>query len=397
MSGSSVSSETAACPLCGGGDLMVFLERANVPVHQNVQYRDANGARSAPRGDLKLAACRSCGFVTNVAFRQELIEYGEGYENDQTSSPTFEAHTEARIASLVASDIRGRFVVDVGCGQGQFLRRLCTAGECSGAGFDPAYTGSTVVDHGRVSFVREFFGGSPYERAPDIVVCRHVIEHVPQPIAFLEGVRAGLTPGHPTRLAFETPTVDWILEGTVVQDFFYEHCSYFTPESLTFAFHRAGFSNTHTSRVFDGQYIWATAEYGGAGPSSAIRPAAGRVVAAATAYGERWSRRSAALVHAVEQFGRSGPVAIWGAGAKGVTFLNLIDPECRRIACTVDVNKRKQGRFIAGTGHEIVAPEGILGREIRTVIAMNPNYAEEIRRTVAHLGSRADVIVEGEL
>jgi 2-polyprenyl-3-methyl-5-hydroxy-6-metoxy-1,4-benzoquinol methylase len=377
---------------------MVFLDRANVPVHQNVQYRDANGERNAARGDLKLAACRSCGFVTNLAFQQSLIEYGEGYENDQTSSPTFESHTDARIASLVAFGIRGRFVVDVGCGQGQFLRRLCAAGECSGLGFDPAYTGTTVVDDGRVSFVREFFGGRPNARAPDVVVCRHVIEHVPQPIAFLESLRAGLTPGHPTRLAFETPTVDWILEGTVVQDFFYEHCSYFTPESLGFAFHRAGFSDVHASRVFDGQYIWATAEYGAAaGPSPAMRPAASRIVAAAGAYGEQWTRRGAALVHAVERFGRSGPVAIWGAGAKGVTFLNLIDPECRRIACTVDVNKRKQGKFIAGTGHPIVAPEGVLAREIQTIVAMNPNYADEIRRTVANIGSRADVIVEGEL
>ena len=378
--------------------MIVFLDRANVPVHQNVQYGDPKSARDAVRGDLKLASCGDCGFVTNLAFRQNLIEYGEGYENDQTSSPTFESHTGARIASLIALDIRGQFVVDVGCGQGQFLRRLCATGECFGLGFDPAYAGPPVVDDGRVSFVREFFGGSPHERAPDVVVCRHVIEHVPQPIAFLESVRAGLTPGHPTRLAFETPTVDWILEGTVVQDFFYEHCSYFTPESLRFAFNRAGFSDVHASRVFDGQYIWATAQYGAvADPSLAVRPAADRIAAAAAAYGELWARRSAALIHAVEQFARSGPVAIWGAGAKGVTFLNLIDPEHRRIACTVDMNKRKQGKFIAGTGHPIVAPEGILGREIHTIVAMNPNYADEIRRTVSELGSRADVVVEGEL
>jgi hypothetical protein len=61
------------------------------------------------------------------------------------------------------------------------------------------------------------------------------------------------------------------------------------------------------------------------------------------------------------------------------------------------MNKRKQGKFIAGTGHPIVAPEGILGRDIRTIVAMNPNYADEIRRTVSQLGSRADVVVEGEL
>ncbi|MFD1690786.1 hypothetical protein ACFSHR_02120 [Azotobacter chroococcum] len=38
-----------------------------------------------------------------------------------------------------------------------------------------------------------------------------------------------------------------------------------------------------------------------------------------------------------------GKVSLWGAGAKGATFANLIDPDCSLIECVVDLNPRKQG------------------------------------------------------
>ncbi len=43
-----------------------------------------------------------------------------------------------------------------------------------------------------------------------------------------------------------------------------------------------------------------------------------------------------------------GPVFAWGAGAKGVTFCNLADPDRRRLAGAVDVNRRSR----ASTGPE---------------------------------------------
>jgi hypothetical protein len=71
-------------------------------------------------------------------------------------------------------------------------------------------------------------------------------------------------------------------------------------------------------------------------------------------------------------------IAIWGAGAKGVTFANLIDPQSQRIACVVDVNPNKQGHFVPGTGHPIVGPMDVQAHGIRTALVLNPNYIYEI-------------------
>ena len=41
-----------------------------------------------------------------------------------------------------------------------------------------------------------------------------------------------------------------------------------------------------------------------------------------------------------------GPVYLWGAGSKGVTFSLLIDPDGDALAGAVDINPVKQGCFL---------------------------------------------------
>ncbi len=70
-------------------------------------------------------------------------------------------------------------------------------------------------------------------------------------------------------------------------------------------------------------------------------------------------------------------VALWGAGAKGVTFANLVEPRQKWIDCVVDLNPQKQGRFIPGTGHPITSYKELGRRGVTTAILMDPNYRDE--------------------
>jgi hypothetical protein len=383
----SVASERR-CSLCESTELFVFAERKRVPVHQNVPAESALAARGVPRGDLRLACCRSCGFITNLDFDYQLVNYGAGYENDQTYSPVFETHTTGLIASLIDGGCRDAFVVELGAGQGQFLRRLCAEGRNRGQGFDPAYVGPESTDGGRVTFVRELYEGQAPAEPPDVVVCRHVLEHVPDPMTLLRHVREGITGiagQRPVRIAFEMRTVDWVLEKMMVQDFFYEHCSYFTRESLRFAFERAGFTNVATNSTFAGQYLWATAEHNPGAPLSQPRRDPGSVIKSIERYQRYEASNGAALQAKLERLRAGGSVAIWGAGAKGVTYLNMVDPQGEMVDCTVDVNPKKQGKFVVGTGHLIVSPEQMVARGVRGVLVMNPIYLDEVRQMMRSL------------
>ena len=61
------------------------------------------------------------------------------------------------------------------------------------------------------------------------------------------------------------------------------------------------------------------------------------------------------------------------------------------LAAVVDINPHKHGKFLAGSGREIVSPEFLREYQPDTVIAMNPIYLEEIQRDLDRLGVKAEL------
>jgi SAM-dependent methyltransferase len=373
------------CPVCASPALVPFLRRDGVPAHQNLLFPTAAAARRVARGTLDLRACRRCGFVTNAAFDPTLLDYGPAYENSQDCSPAF-ADYLAELADRIVGHhgVRTGRVVEVGCGKGAFLTRLLShpQNRCEAVGFDPSYVGPDTALGGRLRFVKAFYGPDTATPA-DAVVCRHVIEHVADPLALLRAVRGGLGGGR-AKVFIETPCVAWVLRNRVPWDLFYEHCSLFTAHSLGLALTRTGFAVTNVRHVFGGQYLWAEAETGAGDWPDELAEAPARAFAADE------QRRVARWVELLQEL--PAPVCVWGAGAKGATFCHLADPAGRRVAAVVDVNPAKQGRFLAGTGHPIISPAEAVARGAAAVVVLNPNYTAEVAAALARLGSPAAVI-----
>lgn len=382
------------CPVCGSAQLREFLRRERVPVHQNLLCRTEEDARGIPRGTLAMNLCTGCGFIFNAEFDLSLLQYGEEYENTQTFSPAFLAYVDDLAGRIVDGHrIRNSTIVELGCGKGTFLTRLLEREPSNrGIGFDPSYVGPDEILGGRGVFRREFYGPETDVQQPDAVVCRHVIEHVPEPLEFLRSLRAALEDAPGAAVFFETPCVEWILRNRVVWDFFYEHCSLFTAESLAGLFERAGFRVTDVQHVFEGQYLWIEAwpareprveEF----DSKRLETLAAEFTAAETTLtGELRTR--------VEQLRERGAVALWGAGAKGATLANLIDADRQAIDCVVDLNPKKQGYFVPGTGHPIVDYRALPPRGVASAILMNENYREENEGLLGAAGIELD-LVEG--
>jgi SAM-dependent methyltransferase len=342
-------------------------------------------ARSVTRGTLSLHACINCGFVFNAAFREDRLDYGAAYENTQTASDAFAAYLDERVERVIAQCGPAlQTVVEVGCGKGVFLRRLVeTAAGSTGYGFDTSYEGPETACAGRLRFFKHYFGTGDVAGPIDAVVCRHVIEHIPDPVAFLGSIRDALG-SSAAKIFFETPCVDWILRNHVVWDFFYEHCSYFNPHSLERAFANAGFDVAGVQHVFGGQYQWLEATPGHA--RREIDSDAGAVLGRCREFAERHAAAVEVWIERLMAMRSSRKIAIWGAGAQGVTFAGLVDPTAELIDCVIDVNPRKQGCFVPGTGHAIVGPQELATRGIGTAILMNPNYRSENEAILAGLG-----------
>ena len=62
-----------------------------------------------------------------------------------------------------------------------------------------------------------------------------------------------------------------------------------------------------------------------------------------------------------------------------------MDPHQKFIACVIDINPKKQHRYIAKTAHKIVSPELLNKRGRGSILVMNENYYEEIKKYVKTL------------
>ena len=372
------------CPVCTADAAVGFLHRPRVAVHQNLVLADAASARAYPRGELWMARCTACGFAWNQRFDERRVEYSKDYDNRQELSAHFREHLDGRAAALIDALGTGPVhLAEVGCGKGGFLDRLLQAApNWRAVGLDPTYVGPRESHGGRLRFEPRRLHASGVRC--DAVLSRHVIEHVPEPLSFLLSLRASLAEG--ARLFLETPDLDWILDQAVPFDFFYEHCSLFDGGSLQHLLARAGFLGNRVERVFGGQYLWVEAR-AVAIPKDVPTPDVDPALAARTAVlRNQLAAREAHWARWLPSLAARGPVVLWGAGAKGATLAELMDPEQRFLRAAVDVNPAKQGNYMVGSGLPVIAPKDLASLRPAAVLLPNPNYSEEVSAELQRLG-----------
>jgi hypothetical protein len=392
-----VTHSTRTCPVCLDGELRVFVEIQAFPVHCHLLRSSRQAAIEAPRGDIRLGYCAACGMIFNLAFDAARVSYAGVYENSLAGSPRFRAYAEDLAAGLITRHgVYGKTVVEIGCGRAEFLALLCAAGDNRGVGFDPSETRG-AADEPRaagLTIVREpYAAATAAGYAPDLVCCRHVLEHIASPADFLRDVRTPLTGREGAIVFFEVPNGTATVRDLAIWDIIYEHCSYFTAPSLRRLFERTGFAVLDLRETFDDQFLCVEAAPGVPAATSSVDDLRlAELALGVSTFDERYRSKVAAWSERVSDLIRPGRrVVIWGAGSKTVTFVNVVPP-AGAIDYVVDVNPRKHGTYVAGTGQQIVAPEFLGQYRPDTVLVMNRAYLGEIRDAIAGLGVDACLV-----
>ena len=381
------------CPACGGTDLHVFHEVDGVPVNSCLLVAERGEALSFPRGDLRLAWCGGCGFITNTAFDAGRSTYSQDYEETQGFSPRFRDFISDLSRRWVSRyDLAGKHVVEIGCGKGEFLVELTRAGVGSGVGVDPGVKPSRVPDdvRDRLTWVQGFFPDDHPVLEADAVVCRHTLEHIRPVGDFMRTIRSAIGHRRDTAVLFELPGTMHVLQNAWFWDTYYEHCSYFTAGSLARLFRTSGFEVLDLWPAYDGQYVVCEARPADVPAPDSTRPVEESVEQIAAGARQFAAEYQATVDHwrdRIRAVAADGvrPV-IWGSGSKGVAFLTALGEDAEAVQAAVDINPFKHGRWMAGTGHRIVAPKELVDLQPGLVIAMNETYLTEIGRDLADLG-----------
>lgn len=377
------------CPVCDTELPEPFYSISGIPVHCNVLWPSAAEALRAPQGDMLLSMCSRCGLIHNISFDPRLVEYAPGYENSLHCSPRFQDYARDLVGHLVERyGLRGRLVAEIGCGRGEFLSMLHEQGGALGLGFDPSHDGD-----GGPGFevVREVYAPSVHGALPaDLVCIRHVLEHVADPRRLLADVREGLGSESHAAVYVEVPDATYTFRDLGIWDLIYEHCSYFSTPAMDALLRRTGYRPERSWTEFGGQFLCVEAEATSEpwGPLPPIGPALEDDVRAFPALAgdkiDRWNIELDRLV------GSGRRVAVWGAGSKGAMFLNLLEAG-RCVGQVVDINPRKAGRHIPGTGQRVVTPEEMEPPDV--VIVMNPEYRAEIGDILGARAVSAEMLV----
>jgi hypothetical protein len=343
----------------------ILYTSTGIPAIQNILYGNQTDALAAPSADIELRR-HDTGYVFNCSFKPELVAYDECYQNEQGYSAHFQQHLE-RVCLICAEFLTGDdcLIVDVGCGKGGFVELLHSKG-FNAVGYDNAYEGES-------SYIRkQFFGPDSHDKG-DLLILRHVLEHIPSPWEFLNDLaEANEYQGY---LYVEVPDMEWILANHAFYDIFHEHVNYFQASDFV---HRYGHAVMHSSTSFGGQYLsividlHAIQNFVPPLEASDLNPH----------FLMSFDRLPEFEQKIYQSLASNEDIVLWGAAAKGVVFASKAPMEIRRkILYAIDINPSKQGLYMPISGVKVVDHlSGVHNLKPSThVVIMNPNYEKEIR------------------
>jgi hypothetical protein len=386
------SAQAIECPACKHGASLPFLSIERAPVFCNVLHTSASVARDTSSSEIDLVICERCALIYNRKFNPSFVQYSAGYQNPLHVSEAFRGFAEELSAKLVKNHhLFGGTAIEIGCGDGFFLDRLVHAGMREGIGYDPTMRDRTTENDTRIKIVPELFSLDQTLSSVDAIICRHVFEHLPNPLEFLTKLRSNIGSQN-TMMYFEVPDATRMLESISIWDVIFEHFTYWTAGALTTLFVRCGFKPLSVSSDFGKQFLMLEARpqlSHTSWPSPTEIRAIGKqcrhFAEASTKLVSHWK----AVLCELRAQGRTA--VVWGAGSKGITFASLVAEQEPLLAGIVDINAGKQGKYAPLTGIPILAPSHLNVLRPDVVILMNENYTREVTKLLNEVGLAANV------
>lgn len=372
------------CRLCGSMRQICFLRLKNSPANISFLLRPEQFDQDAPV-DLEVWLCQECGFVqVNPIFTPEF--YKE-YLMTASHSSQMQHFQQAQARNFVQRfRLQGKRIIEIGCGDGNYLQCLQSAGALV-AGIEPSARFRAVALKRGCTVHAGYVGqgvsipGAPY----DAFVTRQVLEHVPDVVDFLLGIRESLQPDAVGLV--EVPSLEQALDGIRFYDFFADHLNYFSAHTLRLALERTGYEVIDISRGMTGEYHVAQVRVHSQQALLGFRTSVDEVLDDLRKFMATCRRNNKR-------------VAVWGAGGKGVSLMAIA--QLKDVAYVIDSDPYKHKLFTPITHFLVVPPIHLLKEPVDVIILTALAYKNEIlqelrqqlkfRGTVVALGTRLEVL-----
>lgn len=371
------------CPACRGRIVESLYSPGPMPLMALNLSKSREGAKNSPLYPMNFYMCYSCGHVFNSDFEYAKLPYEDDSNLMYNQGTGWQIHLE-QIASLLRGGNRepGKTIIDIGAGDGGFLDILSQQYMNEGTGarciaFEPGIDSEICRTHGLEVYADYFIPQRDMGKfKPDILVCRHVLEHLQAPRDFVAEIahHANKNQVFPILLA-EVPCITKALDTYRITDFLYEHVSNFTQCSLRVMFEGSGWVTHNEFLAYNDEVaVWI-------GQPKSLNLT---FEAQAKAFrGHTWDAvtniRSG--LEARRQEGLT--IAFWGGTGKGACFLNTYRLDSDRV---VDSDMRKVGRYVPGTTQKIEHSDALLKSPTNVIVITTRWRAADIYAEIKRKG-----------
>lgn len=328
------------CPVCESSSIDKYFDVKNSPLLQNVLFESESAAVNVEVVDAEYFVCNNCNLLFNPLFQEAL--YDVNYNNDQQHSHIYRSHLNS-VADIIEKYLHsGRKLLEIGCGNGVLLDILFARGYKNIIGYDPANTG-------QMPYIRHSYWDSRDAEGYDVIVLRHTLEGLPNFDKFFSEVAQKVNADGVIYL--ELASAGFILENAATQ-FLYNECPhYFSELTIAYFLNRYGFYVHRMYHMLGGEIFGIIGRH-----KNGKKPVA----------------------PAISKLDNLGKTCIWGISGRSIHFLTNYKIGKETIQFGVDIDPRKQGKYIPVTGQKIITPEECKLFRPDAIVVLNNNYIPEV-------------------
>jgi len=372
LSDSTLGIRKASCPACGHHIAYSLLSDTQ-PLATLGWASSSQTAKSMPGLPLNFVRCVDCGHIFNMSFDYTQVPYTDRPNLMFNEGSLWSAFINDIRSELVSQLVSSPTVVEIGFGDGSFIHALSKQiGAGRFVGFDPHGAHS---DTRALELNAEIFDPLVHyeELKPDLIVSRHVLEHLTNPLEFLQSLSFVATQTEHSSLAyFEVPCVDRVLETGRTVDLYYEHNSQFTTTSFKKMLEKSGVKIEKVGHGYDGEVIYAIVQI------TALEQHQNNV-AQSKMYARSTARALITIKRQLSELVKNRrSIAVWGGTGKSAAFINRYNLDAERFPVVVDSDHSKVGTFVPGTGQEIKYRDWLKNNPVDIIIVPPQWRAKDI-------------------
>lgn len=371
------------CLACHGRIVEPFYSPGPQPLMALNLPKSQGEAKNSPLYPMNFYMCCFCGHIFNSDFDYAKVPYEEDSNLMYNQGSGWQTHLE-QMASLLRGGNRepGKTIIDIGAGDGGFLDILSrqysregTVARC--IAFEPGIESETCRTLGFEVYADYFIPQRDVRKFdPDILVCRHVLEHLQAPRDFVAEIayHANMNQVFPLFFA-EVPCITKALGTHRITDFLYEHASNFTQRSLQVMFESAGWVTHNEFLTYNDEVaVWIgrpqQLDLSFEKQAKVFRDHTWDAVT--NIHSKLTVRRRA---------GES--IVFWGGTGKGAAFLNAYHLKGDRV---VDSDIHKVGRHVPGTAQRIEHSDVLLKKPVNAIVITTRWRAADIYAEIKRKG-----------